>query len=181
MVFIFKKIFVCFSCLVFISSSLTAQNSYTLTPYNAWNMAQLYNTDSVNHTAWKPLLYTDTIRQHYTNESWLKRKTFDEHLLIIEKEGLNIYGDFIPDAYFGRTKRFTKSANSNMNTRGFRVAGNAGSKFYFETEFYENQAQFPGYVDSFIRKTGVIPQLTNFKNIGDGAGFDFSYSTARVV
>ena len=176
-----KKILCCLSCILFVTTSVTAQNNYTLSPYHAWNMAQLYTADSINHTAWKPLLYTDTANQHQTIASWLKRKTFDEHLLILEKEGLNLYADFIPDVYFGKTKRFLKSANINMNTRGFSITGNAGRKFYFETSLYENQAQFPGYVDSFIRKTHVVPQLNRFKNVGDGAGFDFSYSSARVV
>ena len=181
MVSIFKKIFVILFCTFLFSAISYAQKNFTLAPYSAWNMAQLYIEDSINnHTVWKPILYLDSAQQHYMHESWLKRKSFDEHFLILEKEGVNIYADFIPDSYLGRTKRFLKSPNINMNTRGFRVFGNSGRKFYFETELYENQAQFPGYVDSFIRKIHVIPQIINYRNLGDGAGFDFSYSSSRI-
>ena len=38
-----------------------------------------------------------------------------------------------------------------------------------------------GYVDSFIRTRVFIPGQNGFKNIGDGKGFDFSYSSSRLV
>jgi len=68
-----------------------------------------------------------------------------------------------------------------MNTRGYEVYGNAGSKIYFQTTLYENQGRFGGYIDSFIRQYKVVPGQASYKNIGDGKGFDFTYSTARIV
>ncbi len=53
--------------------------------------------------------------------------------------------------------------------------------FYFETNFYENQGRFAAYVDSVIRINKIIPRQARYKNIGDGLGFDFNYSNARLI
>ncbi len=40
----------------------------------------------------------------------------------------------------------------------------------------------PAYVDSLVRQTYVIPHQANYKNAkADGPGFDFNYSSARIV
>ena len=148
----------------------------------------LYNTDTFAHTAWKPVLYTDSTYIK-SNRSWLHRKFFDEHLLQIQQPSFNIFADVIFDEYIGPGERSiptgSNSANKSkftmMNTRGYEAGGNIGDKFYFETSVYENQGRFPGYVDSFIRSRGVVPYQNKYKNIGDGKGFDFTYSTARLI
>jgi hypothetical protein len=139
------------------------------------------------HTAWRPLVYTDSITPKLPY-SWLKRKFFCEHLLNVQEKGFNIYGDIAIDEYIGYGSRDIHTSNAGyvstppmMNTRGYEAFGNVGSKFYFETDFYENQGRFPGYVDSIIRKAGVIPGQAAYKNVGDGKGFDFNYSTARLI
>jgi len=68
-----------------------------------------------------------------------------------------------------------------MNTRGYEISGNVSDKFYFETAFYENQGRFGGYLDSFIRYYRVVPGQSAYKNVGDGLGFDFSISEARLM
>ncbi len=148
----------------------------------------LYNTDTFAHTAWKPVLYTDSTYIK-SNRSWLHRKFFEEHLLQLQHSSFNIFADIIVDEYIGPGKRSiptgptaAESSKFNMmNTRGYEAGGNIGNKFYFETAVYENQGRFPGYVDSFIRIRGVVPYQNQYKNIGDGKGFDFTYSSARLV
>jgi len=148
----------------------------------------LYYTDTFAHTAWKPVLYTDSTYIK-SNHSWLYRKFFEEHLLQVQHQSFNIFADIIVDEYIGAGKRGIPTSRSitgkskalMMNTRGYEAGGNIGNKFYFETAIYENQGRFPGYVDSAVRKTGVIPFQNRYKNIGDGKGFDFSYSSARLV
>jgi hypothetical protein len=151
----------------------------------------LYNTDTFAHTAWQPVLYTDSTYQK-SDRSWLYRKFFEEHLLQIQQPKFNIFGDILFDIDAGASKRgvptqslINRGGNDNSkfiytNTRGYDLSGNVGDKFYFQTDFYENQATFPGYVDSIIRKTSVIPFQNNFKNI-KGKGFDYSYSSARLI
>lgn len=155
---------------------------------NFTQQSVLYNTDTFAHTAWKPVLYTDSTYIK-SNRSWLYRKFFEEHLLQVQHQSFNIFADIIVDEYIGAGKRAIPTSQltpghsklNMMNTRGYEAGGNIGNKFYFETAIYENQGRFPGYVDSTIRRTGVIPYQNRYKNIGDGKGFDFSYSSARLV
>jgi hypothetical protein len=148
----------------------------------------LYNTDTFAHTTWKPVVYTDSAYIK-SNRSWLYRKFFEEHLLQVQHQNFNIFADIIVDEYIGAGKRGIptykqiagKSKLHLMNTRGYEAGGNIGDKFYFETAIYENQGRFPGYIDSSIRTSGVVPYQNRYKNIGDGKGFDFSYSSARLM
>jgi hypothetical protein len=154
---------------------------------NSFNQQSvLYNSDTFAHTAWKPVLYTDSTYQK-SNRSWLHRKLFEEHLLQVQQPGFNIFGDILFDEDAGWSKRAIPTSGSSdqthfmyLNTRGYDFSGNIGTKFYFQTDFYENQGSFPGYLDSIIRKTGVIPYQARYKNL-KSKGFDFSYSSAKLV
>ncbi|MBS1746352.1 MAG: hypothetical protein JST21_09315 [Bacteroidetes bacterium] len=159
---------------------------------NSYNrQAVLYNTDSFAHTAWQPVLYTDSTYQK-SNRSWLYRKFFEEHLVQVQQQGFNIFADPMFDEYLGYTKRripTVASVNSSdadksnsvyMNTRGYNLSGNIGNKFYFQTDLYETQGSFPAYTDSLIRKTGAITFQSRYKNL-KSRGYDWTYSTARLV
>jgi hypothetical protein len=168
-------------------SRINAQTT-TLRLYNSWNVNKIYTDTGVTHTAWKPILYEDTTTPS-SNRSWLYRKFFQEHLLNVQQPDFTIYADIIVDEYIGYDKRPIKASNGSgdnyhvpmMNTRGYEVSGSIGKSFYFETNFYENQGRFGAYVDSFIRRYGVIPRQARYKNTGDGLGFDFNYSNARLI
>jgi len=171
-----------------ICSTTHAQDDVRLRVYNSYDGQKLYNNDTILHTVWKPVIYTDSLLP-VQNSRWFKRKFFQEHLLQVQTPGFNIYGDIIVDEYTGVSSRYKKTLGSKiintktpgMDTRGYEVSGNMGNKFYFETNFYENQARFGGYIDSFIRQYKVIPGQGSYKNLGDGTGFDFSYSSARLT
>ena len=182
------KVFPCFVLLAVAAVSF-AQSEGSFTRSRQLYIDQLYRRDTILHTAWKPVLLTDSIVQP-SNHSWLRRKFFEEHLLSVQKPGFNIYADIIVDEDIGYNTRAINPPNAStktykvpvMNTRGYEVSGNIGNQFYFETNFYENQGRFPAYLDSLVRGTLVIPRQANYKNaLGDGPGFDFNYSTARLV
>ncbi len=184
-----RVLFSVFLLFVFYGYS-NAQNDVQLRLYNSYDEQKMYNADTEMHTAWKPVLYTDTLAAYYRNESWVKRKLLQEHLLQIQTPGFNFYGDFIVDEYIGKSNRYDKfygpkeinQKTPSMDTRGYEISGNIGSKVYFETNFYENQGKFAGYVDSFVRyQYRVIPGQGTYKNIGDGSGFDFSSSSTRLT
>ena len=166
-----------------------AQVGQRLRIYNSWDEVKLYNNDTIAHTVWKPVIYTDSLVREDRSQPWLKRKFFQEHLLQVQNKDINIYGDIVIDEYVGKSNRYAKMVGAkninvktpSVDTRGFEVSGNIGSKIYFETNFYENQGKFGGYIDSFIRQYKVIPGQASYKNIGDGSGFDFSSSSARVT
>ncbi len=172
-----------------VAAASFAQSDAAFTASRQLYIDQLYRNDTIAHTAWKPVLLTDSTVQP-SNHSWLRRKFFEEHLLSVQKPGFNLYADIIVDETIGYNTRAINPPNAStqtykvpmMNTRGYEVSGNIGDKFYFETNFYENQGRFPAYVDSLVRITQVIPHQANYKNAkGDGPGFDFNYSTARLV
>ena len=171
------------------AASAFAQSNFSFTESRQMYIDKLYRRDSIAHTAWKPVLLTDSTVQP-SNHNWLRRKFFEEHLLSVQQPGFNIYADIVVDENIGYNTRAINPPNAStqtynvpeMNMRGYEVSGNIGNKFYFETNFYENQGRFPAYVDSLVRITQVIPHQANYKNaLGDGPGFDFNYSTARLV
>jgi len=184
--YMMRKIFL-FALFIVAGSLLKAQTRLRL--YDNYNSDNLYTNDTIVHTVWKPVLYADTLLETDKSRPWLQRKFFKEHLLQVQQNGFNIYGDVIINEQFGVSNRYNKKIGGKtinvkspwIDTRGYEVSGNIGNKFYFETNFYENQGKFGGYIDSFIRKYFVIPSQNNYKNIGDGSGFDFSSSSARLT
>jgi hypothetical protein len=109
--------------------------------------------------------------------SWLHRKIFSEHLLEVSTDDYRLYADFLPDFQIGRDMK--DSRNTNLNTRGFAVGGSVSTNFSFTSEFYENQAKFPKYIDAFVRKYDVVPGQGAQKYY-DPETFDFAYSSAVI-
>lgn len=177
------------SLLVFKITSSPVFAQQRLRVYNSYNQDKLYSDDTAAHTIWKPVVYTDSLATDHDNYKWFERKLFHDHLVQVQKKGFNIYADIIIDEYIGKSNRYNKILNGKtidvktpgIDTRGYQINGNIGSKVYFETNFYENQGKFGGYVDSFIRTNFVIPGQGTYKKKGDGSGFDFSSSSARLM
>ena len=97
----------------------------------------------------------DTVKATGIGKSWLVRKAFHEHLIEFKQPDWSVKMDLLADLSLGRD--LASNTNTWLNTRGFWVQGNLGSKLAFTTTFYENQGQFPAYIDSFITNYGVVP------------------------
>lgn len=67
----------------------------------------------------------------------------------------------------------SKKQQYYRNTRGILIYGDFGSKFSFYTGFYENQASFPGYINTFIDSNLVIPGQGLTKSFKGDKGQDF--------
>ena len=172
------KIMLVLSCLLLSFAAWAQQDKeMVLLPYTETNITQLYNSAGI-HTAWKQQLYEDTGYARGRG-SWLRRKLLDEHLLFFEKDGFHISADFIPDFQLGNSSRASKTPWTN--TRAARISGNFGPKVYFEMEDFVNQARFPGYVDSYIRRTGVIPGSQTFRRNSNTAPYDFNHASGKLV
>jgi len=65
------------------------------------------------------------------------------------------------------------------NTRGVFVKGNIGKYFSFYTDFVENQATFPNYVDEFAREYNIVPGQGKRKDFKD-SGHDYAQATGYV-
>jgi hypothetical protein len=107
--------------------------------------------------------------------SWLYRKIFSEHLLEVSTDDYRLYADFLPDLQLGRD--VADGRNIMLNTRGFAVGGSITKSFSFTSEFYENQAVFPKYIDAFARKYSIVPGQ-GYQRYYASESFDFAYSTA---
>ncbi len=65
------------------------------------------------------------------------------------------------------------------NTRGVFVKGNIGKYFSFYTDFVENQATFPNYVDEFAREYNIVPGQGKRKDYKE-TGHDYAQATGYV-
>jgi hypothetical protein len=107
--------------------------------------------------------------------SWLERKVYYEHLLDIRQDEYRLYGDIHADLQLG--KDAGDGRLTYVNTRGAAFGGSITEQFSFHTEFYENQALFPSYLEQRVKKDSIVPgqgfQREFSKNI-----FDYTYSSA---
>jgi len=153
--------------------------------------------DNNFHTSMKPwlipeinkIINIDSIKNQYKLKNSFEKKfyhtfynkVFNENLIILNKEGLQLTIDPVFNFEIGKDIINKDSINKSkfVNTRGLQVEGSIGNKFSFFTTFYENQATFIGYLDSNIRKTTVVPgqgQVKDFK----GSGFDYAWASAYI-
>jgi len=153
-------------------------------------MRQLYESDSIIHFAYKPLLlekshYDSLISRtnnRYTQKSytnWIGRKLFRENLVILEAEDLYMTIDLVMNFEGGKDLASTVDEQVSTNTRGILIQGNITEKIYFRTDFYETQSFFPAYVDSMIRASNVVPGQGKAKPFKTG-GYDYPMVTGIV-
>jgi hypothetical protein len=119
----------------------------------------------VENEVFDSLIFT-TIK--YEEKSWLNRKIFREHLLVEEDDKFKVILDPILDFRLSHNG----SKQGFLNTRGVRINGNLDSKLFFNTSFYENQAEFTNRINEYYNIFGVIPGYGRIKRIGT-TGFDF--------
>lgn len=132
--------------------------------------------------------------------SWAKRKGTIESVIQLKKDDVILKID--PLFYFQLGKDLADESpradttRFYTNTRAARVQGWLGEKFYFLTEFYENQAFYPQYADAFARQMapqsfangqynvdstsfGLVPGMGRAKNF-QKTGWDYGVSNAFI-
>ncbi|GAB4142927.1 MAG: hypothetical protein Fur0041_18010 [Bacteroidia bacterium] len=129
----------------------------------------------------------------YYKKGWLRRYHVNQSLIEIDRKAQNgepafrLYINPMLNLQKYALQNDTSTENLYINTRGVTARGDIGSKISFETSFWENQAYFPAYIDSFALKYGVIPGQGRWKKFGT-TGYDFasasgyiSYTPARFL
>ena len=114
----------------------------------------------------------DTLKK----KSWLYRKLLREHLLEISEDDYSFYASILPDLLVGRSN---DNGTVWVNTRGVVVGGRIGKNLTVRSEFYENQAKFPSYLDAYGRANRIVPGQGEWKPYKDKY-FDFAYSSALI-
>ena len=105
------------------------------------------------------------------------RKLFTEHLFIINQEDYKIIASPVIDLNIG--KEFDDNNMTYVNTRGYFVEGNLGSKVSFHTSFRENQSIFPNYVHNYIKENKIVPGQ-GYARVFKDSGYDYSMSSGYV-
>ena len=147
----------------------------------------LYTKDPDIHTSFKPILNSNlsfasdsVIGSNYqsTYKNWYLRKTFSEHLIVLEGDDYKVIAS--PIINLSKGKELIDSKSTFTNSRGYLIEGDLGKKISFATSFVENQAIFPNYLDESIRKNNVVPgqgYARDFKK----TGFDYAMSSGYVT
>jgi len=149
--------------------------------------ADAYSLSSREHTVIKPFFADDSaLKVHYDSlmnynndgkkHSWGYNKLFNEHLIDIKSANSTFYADLLPDFTMG--KNFTDGKESTTQVSyGFQVGGTVSNKFYYNVMGFENQADFPEYISTYINQTGIIPGEGQAKVYGLD-NYDWQYFTA---
>ena len=147
----------------------------------------LHTKDSDIHTSFKPILNSNlsfasdsVIGSNYqsTYKNWYLRKTFSEHLIVLEGDDYKVIAS--PIINLSKGKELIDSKNTFTNSRGYLIEGDLGKKISFSTSFVENQAIFPNYLDESIRKNNVVPGQGYARDFKE-TGFDYAMSSGYVT
>lgn len=114
-----------------------------------------------------------------SKNSYLGRKVFNEHLLRVGGKDFSFSIDPLMNFQGGMDFKDTSSNTLYTNTRGVQLQGNITEKVFFYGSFYENQSDFPTYVDSAIKAAKVVPGFGSPKPFGDG-GYDYNMATGLI-
>jgi hypothetical protein len=149
----------------------------------------VYDTKTRYHSSIKAYFADDTlISKRYTDlmnlgvdslgeRSWARRKLTQEHLLNFNGDEYSVFADFLPDLMLGNETG--NSTDTWLNTRGFQIGGNVGSKFSFYTSGYENRGKFANYYSYFIDSNQVVPGQSGGDKLS-GSVKQWSYVTALI-
>jgi len=119
----------------------------------------------------------DTATYYYK----ITEKIFSEHLIELNKPGINLYVDPLFDFSFGQETIASEGEENSIykNTRGFSISGQIGERVYFHTDFLENQARYSDYINRFVDSLEVVPGSGRVKEFKSD-GYDFSMANGFV-
>lgn len=139
--------------------------------YRVDELKQVVNLDSV--------LY-DGMRIRHDKQSFIRR-LFKGHALQWETNAYTIHVNPLFNIEPG--KESIEGKSTFVNTRGLYIDGTIGKNIAFYTDFVENQASFPKYIDDYIRLRNVIPGQGRAKRQNydpKSQVLDFSQATGYV-
>src|SRR5690606_39147100 len=151
--------------------------------YQKLNKVQ-YSIDTRQHTSIKPFIIDSIIQPVYDSlmnvgvrnqDTWLKRKLFNEHFIDQRQANSHFYADILPDLYIGRD--FAGGGSSTfLRTIGAQLGGTIQDKFSYHFSAYHNRGVFSIYINDFIDRTKVVPGQS-YGDVGNRVQ-NWSYLTA---
>ena len=160
-------------------------------------MAIEAQTDSSHHQGFYPLnpftyrnvrpAFTKKYRLSapFADSTWVGRKLFNEMLIDLHTPDFDFQLHPVLNVQLGNDSR-TADETPYINTRGFFVQGRIGENVAFYSDFYENQARFPMYINEWIGQNNygglaVLPGQGAFKGVRNQRNArDFAYASGAV-
>ena len=182
-----KNLILFFLSLIF-TFNISAQHNNLPLGYNFNHFIDKELSQSNNHTSFKPLIKSslsinvDSLlsANMLFEKNIFKKNIFNKNWIEIKGSDYKIEASPLFDFSLGYEVEEEKY--TYINTRGFIVKGDIGSKVSFHTSFVENQAVFPNYLDSLIRTSAqgyVIPGQGRGR-VYYGTGFDYAKSSGYI-
>jgi hypothetical protein len=136
----------------------------TVKPWLSENVAKHIDVDST--------LYPE--RQVRFAKTLVGRKIFNENLIRVDTGGFSLHIDPVFSFTAGKSDKKVW-----LNSRGLMVSGKIGKTLTFGSDFYENQAVLPDYLDEFVRTLEIVPGQGRAKLFKD-KGFDWSNAAGYI-
>lgn len=143
----------------------------SIRPYYIPELRQVTNYDSITKIYWL---------QKEFNKKWKQKtwdKVFNDDVATLRRKDFELVAN--PLMNFALGKEMVEGKSTWTNTRGIEIKGRIGDNVTFYTNFHENQAVFPEYLGTYIRKNSIIPGQGMYKLFGDD-GFDYAAATGYV-
>ncbi|WP_439184954.1 hypothetical protein [Carboxylicivirga taeanensis] len=141
----------------------TAVRQYRMDQLNT-----LVNTDSV--------LYNGLRIPNGKLNFW--QRLLHDDLFTLDKGDINIVVN--PIFAFEGGRENEEGLTTWTNTRGLFIKGNIGKHLHFYTDFVENQAVVPNYINQFASQTNMMPGQGQRKNFGSN-GHDYAQATGYIA
>lgn len=166
--------------------------------YNRSLQKQLYSPNIHFHTSIRPYyipdienasINYDSIQQLFRIErtfskKWKQKawdKLLNDDVATFIKKDYAIIANPLIDFTIGNAPPSGGRGVSFVNTRGVELKGRIGKNVGYYTNFYENQARFPEYLDTYIRKNNIIPGQGMIHTRLDNGGFDYSSASGYLT
>ena len=141
----------------------------SMKPYINAELKKIAPLDSI----WQPILKPSKFYN-----TWVGRKLRKEHFINVDEDDILLSIDPVFNLQLGRDQKAKR--NVYVNSRGLLVQGNVKDKFFFYTQFHENQARYVNYISNSINRYDVTPGQGKVKFLPDES-FDFSQATGGIA
>ncbi len=141
----------------------------SMKPYINAELKKIAPLDSI----WQPILKPSKFYN-----TWVGRKLRKEHFINVDEDDILLSIDPVFNLQLGRDQKAKR--NVYVNSRGLMVKGNVKDKFFFFTQFHENQARYVNYISNSINRYDVAPGQGKVKFLPDES-FDFSQATGGIA
>lgn len=178
---LFYHSFRCILIITILHHQVYAQN--IIAPYELENEFRVLSNDSVQsavNSSIRPLEFSYFGTDSLPRLSFFRRIMNDQPLFLGNNEHARFVFNPVITLQAGKAKGSNDNKSTYLSSRGFRLAAEFGKQWQVDISFVENQAKYPGFIDSFARANGnILPSLGLARRYKE-TGYDYSYTNALV-